>query len=148
MVVLYVKNKYMSIRKDILQKFIDEGDDYLIGNRYVEGMGASRGKDDWYAVFLSANIDRELWGKKIGELPYNTVENFAEKEIMTNLHLGGTYPPFQYGIRYKDFISLEKVTCNSNELINKCYQENIKDYYEVVKIMKELTQKDKQDESN
>lgn len=131
----------MKIRKDVLQKFIDESGNYLLGQRYVEGMGALQGKDEWYAVFLSPNIDRELWGKKVGELPYDTVEAFAEKEIMTNLHLGGTYPPFQYGIRYKDFISLEKVTCDSNTLINKCYQEKIKDYYKVIEVMNELTAK-------
>ena len=128
------------MNKDILQKFIDEGGNYLIGNRYVEGFGASRGKDDWYSVFLSPNIDRELWGKKIGELPYDTVEKFANKEIMTNIHLGGIYPPFQYGIRYKDFISLEKVTCNPNKLIDKCYQEKITDYDMVIEAMRTLTQ--------
>ncbi len=131
----------MKINKDILQKFIDESGNYLIGNRYVEGMGASKGKDEWYAVFLSPNIDRNLWDKKIGELPFDTVESFAEKEIMTNIHLGGTYSPFQYGIRYKDFISLEKVTCDSNELIDVCYKEKITDYYRVLEKMKELNPK-------
>lgn len=129
----------MKINKDILQKFIDENGNYLIGQRYVEGMCASKGKDQWYAVFLSPNISRDLWGKKIGELPYDTVEAFAEKDIMTNIHLGGTYPPFQYGIRYKDFISLEKVTCNANELINKCHQEKITDYYKIIEVMRGFT---------
>ena len=131
----------MRIRKDVLQKFIDESGNYLLGERYIEGFG--RSKDEWHAVFLSPSVDRDLWDKKIGEMPYDTVEAFAEKEIMTNLHLGGTYPPFQYGIRYRDFISLEKVTCNANELINKCYQEKIKDYHKVVELMKELTPKEK-----
>lgn len=129
----------MRINKDILQQFIDESGNYLIGNRYVEGFGASRGKDEWYAVFISPNIDRELWDKKIGELPYDTVNNFASKEIMTNLHLGGSYPPFQYGIRYGDFIALKKVDCNSNELIDICYKEKITDYYKVVEKMEELS---------
>ena len=129
----------MKIRKDILQKFIDENGNYLLGEKYTDGFG--RNKDEWHAVFISPNIDRDLWGKKIGELPYDTVEAFAEKEIMTNLYLGETYPPFQFGIRYRDFISLEKVTCNPNDLINKCYQEKIKDYHKVVELMKELTPK-------
>lgn len=129
----------MKMRKDILQKFIDESGNYLIGKRFVEGMGAAQGKDEWYTVFLSPNVDRELWGKKIGELPYDTVEAFAEKEIMTNVYLGGTHPPFQYGIRHKDFVSIEKVTCNANDLIHKCYQEKITDYFKVLAAMKNLS---------
>lgn len=128
----------MRLRKEILQKFIDESGNYLLGQRYVEGLGASQGKNEWYSVFLSPNIDRDLWDKKIGELPYDMVENFADKEILTNIHLGGTYPPFQYGIRYKDFINLEKITCNVNELIDKCYQGKITDYYKILEVMKEL----------
>ena len=130
----------MKLRKEILQKFIDESGHYLIGQRFVEGFGASQGKDEWYAVFVSPNVDRDLWDKKVGELPFDIVENFAEKEILTNIHLGGTYPPFQYGIRYKDFINLEKITCNANELIDKCYQEKITDYYKILEVMKELKQ--------
>lgn len=128
------------MKEDILQQFIDESGNYLVGQRYVEGMGASRGKDEWYAVFLSPNIDRDLWDKKILDLPYKVVRDFADKEIMTNIHLGGAYPPFQYGIRHKDFISLRKVTCNPNELINKCYQEKIRDYYKVLELMEEMTE--------
>lgn len=129
----------MEIRKDVLQKFIDKGGKYLIGQRYVKGAGSSQGKDEWYTVFISPNIDRELWDKKIGELPYDVVYNFAQKDILTNIHLGGTHPPFQYGIRYGDFIYIEEVTCDSQELLNRCFQEKRTDYYEVLKIMKELT---------
>jgi hypothetical protein len=127
------------MKEDILQQFIDESGNYLIGQRYVEGMGASEGKDEWYAVFLSPNIDRELWGKKIAELPFRRVMDFADKEIMTNIHLGGTYTPFQYGIKYKDFISLKKITCDVNELLFHCYKEKITDYYKILEIMETLT---------
>ena len=130
------------MEEDILQQFIDSSGDYLIGQRYVKGMGASSGKDDWYAVFLSPNIDRELCGKKIVDLPYGVVKDFAEKEIMTNIHLGDTYPPFQYGIKYKDFISLRKITCDANKLIHRCYKDKIKDYYKILEVMEEMTEKE------
>lgn len=126
----------MEIRKDILQKFIDENGNYLIGQRYIKDWNGN--KDEWQTYFISPNIDRELWDKKIGELPFDVVDNFANKDIMTNICLGDIYAPFQYGIRYKDFIHLEKVICKPNELINRCYKENITDYYKVLKLMKEI----------
>lgn len=126
------------MRKEVLQKFIDENGNYLVGNRYVEGSGAAAGHNEWHAMFLAPNTTRDLWGKKIGEMPYDTVIEFADREILTNIHLGKSYSPFQYGIRYKDFIDIEKVTCNANELINKCYSEDIKDYHKVIELMKSL----------
>jgi len=123
------------MRKDILQKFIDEGDSYLIGLKHTDFLN---GKSEQYAIFLSPDIDRELWDKKIGELTYNIVENFANKEIITNIYLGREFPPFQRGLRYKDIIILEKVTCNANELIHKCYTENITDFYKIKELMEEL----------
>lgn len=130
------------MEEDILQQFIDSSGKYLIGQKYVKGFGAMDGKDEWYAVFLSPNIDRELWDKKIVDLPYKVVKAFAQKEILTNIYLGDVYPPFQYGVRYKDFTSLREVTCVPNELIYKCYKENITDYYKVLEVMEELTKKE------
>jgi hypothetical protein len=124
--------------KTILQKFIDESGNYLIGQRFVEGMGASRGNDTWEAIFLTPDVKREYWVKDIGKMTYDEVEAFASEELKTIIHLGKNYPPFQYGIRRKDFIALEKVTCPAMELIVKCYQENISDYYKVLEVMKSL----------
>lgn len=126
----------MEIRKEILQKFIEENGEYLIGQRYVKGY--RNNDDEWQTFFLSPSVDAKLWNKKIGELPFDIVNDFADKDILTNISLGDLYPPFQYGIRYKDFIALEKVTCKPNELINKCYAEKITDYYKVLELMKEL----------
>lgn len=127
------------MKKEILQQFIDQDGSYLIGQRYVKGMGAAEGKDEWYAVFLSPNVGRELWNKKVGELPYDVVEEFANREIMTNIHLGGTYSPFQHGIIYKDFISLRKVECNPNELIHRCFTEKLTDYHKILELMEEMS---------
>lgn len=132
----------MKIRKDILQKIIDHSGAYLLVNRYVEGMGASRGKDEWHAMFVSIPIERELYEQKVDDLKYSQVEKLAEKEIVTCIHLGKSYPPFQWGIRVKDLIDVEKITCDSNELINRCYQEDIKDYWKAKEIMVELTKKE------
>jgi hypothetical protein len=127
----------MEIRKDILQKFIDEDGNYLICQRYIEHYG--RCENEFQAVFVSPNIDRELWGKKIGELSFDTVYGFAKKAIITNIHLGGTYQPFQHGILYGDFVFAEKLTCNANRLIHACYEEEITDYYKVLEKMKQFT---------
>jgi hypothetical protein len=126
------------MRIDILQKFIKENGEYLIGNRYIEGMGASRGQDRWEAILLTPDVDREYWVDDLGEMPFNKVESFANEEIKTIIHLGRTYQPFQYGIRRKDFINLEKVTCKPMELVVKCYEENISDYYKIIEAMREL----------
>jgi len=131
----------MRIHKDVIQKIIEHDGAYLIANRYCEGMGASRGKDEWYAMFISIPVPMEMYDKRVDDLSFGMVEKFVETEITTCLHLGKSYPPFQYGIRPKDIIAVEKVTCDSNELIARCYQENIKDYYKVIEIMKEMTPK-------
>lgn len=125
--------------KTILQKFIDENGNYLIGQRFVEGMGAARGNDTWEAIFLAPDVKREYWVEDIGKMTYDEVEAFASEELKTIIHLGKSYSPFQYGIRRKDFITLEKVTCPAMELIVKCYQENISNYYKVLEAMKSLT---------
>lgn len=130
------------IKVEILQKMIDGGGKYFLVNRYVEGMGASRGKDEWYAMVISPNVPRDLWGKKIMELPYKEVVDFSESDLMTNIHLGKTYQPFQYGIKNGDFIDLIEITCRPMELVIKCYEENITDYYKAKEIMKSLTKED------
>lgn len=124
--------------KTILQKFIDENGNYLIGQRFVKGMGASRGNDTREAIFLAPDVKREYWVEDIGKMTYDEVEAFASEELKTIIHLGKNYPPFQNGILRKDFITLEKVTCPAMELIVKCYQENISDYYKVLEVMKSL----------
>lgn len=130
----------MEIRKDILQKFIDENGNYLIDQRMISRWGHTRLEDEYYGMFLSPNVDRAYSGKKIGEMPFDDVERLANTEIMTNIHLGGTYPPFQYGILAKNFICLEKVTCDPQELIHECYVQKIKDYYKAIELMKKLTE--------
>lgn len=127
------------MKKEILQKFISENRNYLIGYRYVEGIGASRGEDTWEAIFLSPNVKREYWVEDIGKMTFDEVTAFADEELQTIIHLGNNYAPFQYGIRRKDFIALEKVTCRPMDLIAKCYQEDISDYYKVLEVMKALT---------
>ncbi len=128
------------MNKDILQKFIQLNGDYVLGNRYQEGMGANRGNDTWEAIFLSSKVKEKFWVDDIGKLSFDDVEKFADEEIEAVIHLGKTYQPFQYGIRRKDFIQLEKVTCNPMELIIRCYTEDVKDYYKILKIMQELTE--------
>lgn len=125
------------MKKDILQKFIDNNGDYLIGQRYTKGW--KHNPDTWETVFLSPTIDRKLLGKKIGELPFDLVEEFNDSEIRENIFAGKSYNPFQWGIKIGHFICLEKVTCNLNELIHKCYEEDITDYYKVIEVMKSLT---------
>lgn len=127
------------MKEDILQELIDGGGKYFVANRYVEGAGAARGKDEWQALIIAPDIPRELWGLKIMDMPYKDAKRFMEAEIKTIIHLGKTYQPFQYGIRNKDFISLKEVTCPPMELIVKCYQDDIKDYYKVVELMETLT---------
>lgn len=127
------------MKKDILQKFIDENGNYLIGQRFVEGMGASRGNDTWEAIFVAPDVKREYWVEDIGKMTYDEATAFADEELKTIIHLGKNYSPFQYGIRRKEFITLEKVTCPAMELIVKCYQEDISDYYKVLEIMKSLS---------
>ena len=129
----------MRIRKDVLQKLIDEGGSYLLVNRYIEGLGAAQGKDEWQALIISPNIPREYWDKKIGELPFDLVEKLAETDSRTCIHLGKTYSPFQYGIYYKDFIQVEKLDCPIMELILRCYKEDIKDFHKALEIAKDLT---------
>lgn len=126
------------MNKDILQKFIDNNADYLIGNRHIKGMGASIGQDEWEAVLLAPAVKKEFWGKDIGALPYDDVVSFADEEITTIIHLGDTYSPFQYGIKRKDFVNLEIVTCKPMDLIVRCHQGKINDYYEVLEVMKSL----------
>jgi hypothetical protein len=126
------------IDKDILQKFIDNSSDYLIGRRVIHfHVWGTNDTDE--AIFLAADIARDMWNVKLGELQYDKVVNFADEEIKTVIHLGKDYSPFQYGIRRKDFMQLMTVTCNPNKLIHECYINNVSDYYEVVKIMEKLT---------
>lgn len=132
----------MNLRTDILQELIDSSGEYLIVNRYLEGAGASRGKDEWQALFVAPNIPHELLGQKIVDMPYKIVEKFANTDSRSCIHFGKTYSPFQYGIYYKDFISTKKVTCKSMDLIVQCYNEDITDYYKVVELMEKLTEKE------
>jgi len=104
------------MKKDILQQLIDNNGEYLIGNRFIKGMGASEGKDTWEAILLAPDVDREYWVPDIGKLPYDVVDKFANDEIKSIIHLGNNYSPFQYGIRRRDFIQLKKVTCK----VKKC----------------------------
>lgn len=131
----------MEIRKDILQKLIDEGGSYLLVNRYLEGFGASKEKGEWQALIISPNIPMKYWDKKIGELPFDMVKELADTDSRSCIHLGKTYSPFQYGVYYKDFIQVEKLDCPIMELILRCYQEDITDYYKALEIAKELAVK-------
>ena len=128
------------MRKDILQKFIQLNGEYAIGNRYVEGYGSS--KSYWETILLAPDVDRDYWVDDIGKLPFDDVEKFANSEFKTIIHLGKSFAPFQYGIRRKDFIAIEKVTCPPMELVIRCYNDDVKDYYKVLEIMKELTKKE------
>lgn len=127
------------MRKEILQQMIENNGEYLVGERYIKAYGSSYSKDTREAILLSPNIDRKLWNAKIGELPFDLVINFADEEIISTIHLGNEYPPFQFGIKRKDFINLKKVTCKPMELILKCYTEKITDYYKVLEVMEKLT---------
>ena len=129
------------MKRNILQKFISNNGEYLIGHRYVKGYGASCGKDNWEAILLAPDVDREYWVDDIGKLSFDKVEKFSKEEIKSIIHLGNNYSPFQYGIKREDFIELIKITCKPMDLIVKCYQENISDYYKVIEVMKELTEK-------
>lgn len=126
------------IKIDILQQLIDHGGEYLLANRYLEGMGASRGKDTWETLVIAPDVPRELWGKKLQDEPFKIVDSFANQEIKTIIHLGKNYSPFQYGIRNKDFISLEKIECVPMELVVRCWNENETDYYKIVTMMDEM----------
>jgi hypothetical protein len=125
------------MKKDILQKFILFNGEYVIGNRCVESMCEALNSRD--TILLAPDVDREYWVDDIGKLPFDTVVKFANEEIKSIIHLGKSYQPFQYGVQRKDFIQLEKVTCKPMELIIRCYNDNVKDYNKVLKIMKELT---------
>lgn len=131
----------MTFHTDILQDLIDHSGDYLIVNRYIEGVGGSRGKDEWQALFISPNVPHELFGQKIVDMPFKVVEKFANTDARSCIHFGKTYSPFQYGILYKDFISAKKVTCKAMDLILHCYTEDVHDYHKVIEIMEQLTEK-------
>ena len=90
---------------------------------------------------MPPQIDKSLWGAIIGELTYNAVEGFANTDVTTNIFFGKTYTPFQNYIKYGQFIHLTIVTCNANELIHACYEENITDYYKVIEKMESLNKK-------
>lgn len=122
----------MKIDTQVLQQIVDNNGNYLVGQR-VDSFKES------YAVFFSPNIEHSLIKAKVEELPYKIVDKFASSDVITNLFLGDYHPPFQWGIRYGEFINVEQVTCNSWELIIKCHQEKIRDYWEVTKLIKDLT---------
>lgn len=126
------------MKEDILQQLIDGGGKYFVANRYVEGFGAARGKDEWQALIIAPDIPRDLWGQKIWDMKYKDAKRFADAEIKTIIHLGKSYQPFQYGIHNKDFIALKEVSCSPMDLVVKCYEEDIKDYYKVIELMESL----------
>lgn len=125
------------MREQILQTLIDGGGKYFLAERYIQGF--NHRKDTWEALIIAPDVPRDLWGKKIMEMPYKEVVKFADAEIKSTIHLGKSYQPFQYGIHNKDFISLKEITCPPMELVVKCYQEDEKDYHKIVKIMENLT---------
>lgn len=124
---------------NILQKFIDSSGKYLVGQKYNKGW--RNNSDTWNTVFLSFSVPTELFGKKVNDLPYSEVKKLNDTETPANIYAGKSYTPFQYGVRLGNFISLEEVTCDFNELIHKCYEDNITDYIEVIKLMKSMTAK-------
>ena len=126
------------MKKEILQQFIDYNGKYLIGHRYTKSFRSSS-DDTWEAVFIAPDVSRDYWIEDIGKMSFDEVAKFADEEIRTIIHLGNNYSPFQYGIRRKDFIDLKEVTCKPMDLIVKCYNENINDYYKVIEAMKSLT---------
>jgi len=126
------------MEKDVLQKMIDSNGRYLIANR--------RGSDgDQQAIFIGPNVSREYWVDDIGKLPYDDVQRFAKEELMTIIHLGSEYGPFQYGIYRDQITQVTEVTCESMKLIVHCYQNKIRDYYKVLEAMKLLTEEEKQE---
>ncbi len=129
----------MKINKDILQKFIDNSGEYLLVNRYKEGFGASQGKDEWEAIVMSPNVDRKLWGKKVGEMPFDDVEQFANQDIRSCIHLGNTYSPFQYGIYHKDMIDVFVLKdIKIMDFIFRCYSDNITDFWKAKELAESL----------
>lgn len=131
----------MKIDKQVLQTLLDSNGEYFVVQRHTSGW--KEGSDEWKAVFISPSIPRDLWGAKIGELPYDAVEQFANTDIMTNIYLGSDYPPFQYGLRYCELNAATKVTCNPNELIHLCHTQKLSDYYKILEVMAELTEDEK-----
>lgn len=129
----------MKIKKDVLQQLINNNGEYFIAERFIEGMGAARGKDERKALFISPNIPRELWDKNLHDLAFSAVDTLINTDLLTNIYLGQKYPPFQWGVKYGELINVAKVTCKPNELIYKCYIENITDYWKVLTAMEELT---------
>ncbi len=125
------------MNKDILQELINFNGEYVIGNRYTRGF--NRCPDTWEAILLAPDVGRKYWVDDIGMLPFNDVVEFAEEEIKSIIHLGKEYSPFQYGIKRKSFIKITKCTCKPMDLVVRCYNEDVRDYYKVLEIMKELT---------
>lgn len=128
----------MIIDKNTLQLIVDNCGNYLIGKRKISD---GRGGYDFDAVFFSPNLPVNWTGKvQVGELKYDEVIKFAETDIRSVLHLGSEYGPFQYGIYYKDIVDVAVCTVKSMDLIVHCYNNDIKEYYEVLKAMKHLPQ--------
>lgn len=133
----------MEINKKILQMLIKGYSGYFIGNRQTSYFNSGETKYKNEAIFFSPSIPNELQGcENIGEKSFDLVEDFAESEFHLNIFLGKRRsPPFQLGLRYEQLVSIEPVTCSPMELIVACYEEDISEYYEVLKKMKELSEK-------
>lgn len=125
----------MQIRPDILQKIVDLDGKYLIVQRFINGF--YRRDDEWETLFISPNVPRKFWDKKITDMSYADVEAFANQEVYSNIHLGNTYPPFQHGMRYGDFINVTPFEgSDAFEFIVECHVNKITDYYKVLELMK------------
>jgi len=133
----------MRLKKDLLQKLANGYGEYFIGNKESTYNDYGHFKSKYEAVFFSPNVPNELRRvENIGECTFELVETFANEETHTNIYLGAKQPsPFQWGIRHSDFVDVTPTTCDPMELIIACYENNITDYYEVLKKMKELTEK-------
>jgi len=130
------------MKKEILQQFIDTGNaGYFIAQRKQSNFG--KGTDDYTALFITPEVDRKYWNKKVGEMSFDEVEAFNSEEIKTNLHLGKSYGPFQFGVYRNQIVNMTEVTCDSWDLIFKCRELKISDYYKVIELMKELTELEK-----
>lgn len=126
----------------ILQKFIDLNHKYLLGQRRIK-YHRSDMDDDYQTILLAPDVSREYWVDDIGQMPFNDVKRFSDEELRTIIHIGKEYSPFQYGVSRGSFIALQEITCNPMELVVKCYQEDISDYYKVIEVMESLTANNK-----
>lgn len=131
----------MRLNKDLLQKLVSGYGEYFIGNKESSHDDFGHMKTFYETIFFSPDVPSELRRvENIGQSPFELVEKFAETETHANIYLGRhKSPPFQWGLRHKEFTQVEPVTCNAMELIVACYENDITDYWEVCKKMKELT---------